>query len=100
MNEDTKRSGAAPETSGRPDSAAGVLDAAAHWLDIGDNAIATLLTLGPAVGTLSAEDHARAEEAVEGKSVQRDLRLIANWLREHPDVDHQLRDLLAPHPAR
>ena len=59
----------------RPGTVADMLVAAAGWLDTGDRVI-----------NLLAELSGRPQPAT-GKSVQGDLMLLAEWLRQHPDVD-------------
>ncbi len=58
----------------RPATTAACLDGAADWLDTADNAFQLLSQM--------------ASQPIErGGSVQGDLRLLAEWLRQHPDVD-------------
>ena len=77
---------------GRPETAAAVLEASAHYLDLGDKAFATLMEI-------SGNKDDRVAHAIEGKTVQQDLRMIAAWLREHPDVDAQIHAVLDALPG-
>lgn len=71
----------------RPSTTAECLDKTADWLDVADKAFAVVMA-------------ARGEHFEGGKSVQGDLRLLATWLREHPDVDQSMHDALSAVDAR
>lgn len=78
----------------RPDTAAEVLDVVAELLDAGDVAFTRLLQADPLV-----TDDGRVITAIEGDEVQTDVRMIATWLREHPEVDSQIMNVLSVFPA-
>ncbi len=65
----------------RPSTTAAVLDTVADWMDVADQTFATVYAM-----------QGRRYEG--GKSVQGDLRMLAAWLREHPDTDQRMHGAL------